>query len=281
MTQQVSIGLVIAGPLSRFPLARVRAFADRVGPIHSTSRRLASRYSGLMRAGRSEVGWEAFNHCNLIFVSVPDELFEVTVDEMAAAPVSWKSRAVVVWHPRVNSDELRALARRQASTASLCDWPSARSNLLLFEGAKLAQRHLRVLTRATHHRLITVSTPGKPLVDAICRSTSAMMASLVEASDRAFRGLSVRPADILPAVEVLVGDALRAHGQAGRKNWRSAYPADELRNLIRELAPLDSFDAQVAVFLRQHIAAACVHLRDTSPEFEQTGQPLVWTAGGA
>jgi len=66
-------GLIGTGNLTDSPLTRFWSLPERLGPVKSSSYRLASRIANMLRAGHPVKDYADFESCILILVCVPEE----------------------------------------------------------------------------------------------------------------------------------------------------------------------------------------------------------------
>ena len=72
MKKAKSVALIGAGKLTDSPLSRFYWLSDRLGPVKSSSFRLASRIANQLRAGHPVKDFEEFHSSELILVCVPE-----------------------------------------------------------------------------------------------------------------------------------------------------------------------------------------------------------------
>src|SRR5260370_35630402 len=118
MKKATPVALIGAGKLAGSPVARFQWLSKQLGPVKSSSFRLASRIANSLRAGHPGKDYAEFDACRLILVSVPDEMLPRVVGELASAGISWRGKAVVVCTAWLNSRSFEALSRARAAVGS-------------------------------------------------------------------------------------------------------------------------------------------------------------------
>src|SRR5580693_2238998 len=96
MKKAKSVALIGAGKLTDSPLSRFYWLSDRLGPVKSSSYRLASRIANQLRAGCPVRDFEEFHASELILVSVPDPMLAGVLRDLASAPIDFNGKAIVL-----------------------------------------------------------------------------------------------------------------------------------------------------------------------------------------
>jgi hypothetical protein len=129
MKKARSVGLVGSGEATRFFFSKVPALAHQLGPVKSSSIRIASRIVNGLRAGQAVSEATALSLCKLVLLCVADKNVGATVDELAEAGMDWNGRHIVLCDSEQDTASLHALALQGAHTASV--------NILYPEGKPL------------------------------------------------------------------------------------------------------------------------------------------------
>ena len=119
MKKARSAGLIGAGNLADSLPVRLHRLSESLGPVKSTSLRVASRISNTLRAGRPVVSYRDFDSCSLILVSVPSDHLPRVVTDLLAAGISWRGKSILLCSDWQDSSELAHLAARGASVGSI------------------------------------------------------------------------------------------------------------------------------------------------------------------
>lgn len=242
------VALVAAGNLTDSPLVRFLRLSDQLGPVKSSSYRLASRISNLFRAGYPVKDYAPLDACRLVLVFVPDLQLPGILSELEASGIRWPGKAVVLCSAWDDSSRLAAFSARGASIGSLSPVPGFdgfEDFRYLVEGDKLAIYEIKRLVARRRQRIIAIERSLKPfyLAALIC-SGNLLMALLVAASE------SLRHAGLPSPVSATIlekqfGRALRSYLRSGRKRNP---PSQELS---RQLHVLSAADPALAHYIEQ------------------------------
>jgi hypothetical protein len=249
--------LLASGNAAASPLLRVLAAAQAIGPVASTSFRVASRIANTMRAGRAVPSVDAFEPCHLVLISAPAAELDAAVAQLATAPFEWKHRTVILI-----GDDCAPLAPLQelgAVTGVIAAMPGFEQTLFVLEGQRAALRELRRLLGRTV-QLVLIPPGARARFDAaISLAGHALFPTLV-AADAAFAssGLSRRLADSV--LEKTVQRALRAWFKARRKGWSTLDGPDRARAEL-QIAALERVDPGTAAYLRSLVEATGEFMR--------------------
>jgi predicted short-subunit dehydrogenase-like oxidoreductase (DUF2520 family) len=245
MKKAKSVALIGAGKLTDSPLSRFYWLSDRLGPVKSTSFRLASRIANHLRAGHPVKDYEDFHSCSLILVCVPDEMLPRAVAELLSAGIDWQGKAVVLCSLWLDSSELHQLSASGAAVGSICPVPGFDDFRYLVEGDRLAVLQSRYMVEHRDRRVVAIERSLKPFYLAALTCTSTVMFSLVMAAAESLRHAGVPLSFSTEILEKQVGRTFRAYLRAGRKG----FPAT--RELSRQVRALSSADPELAQYLEQ------------------------------
>lgn len=233
MKKAKSVALIGAGKLTDSPLARFYWLSDRLGPVKSSSFRLASRIANQLRAGHPVKDYAEFQTSELILICVPDPMLPEVLSELASAAIDLSGKAVVLsslWH---DSSELHELSARGAAVGSICPIPGFDGLRYLVEGDRQAVLRSRRLVEHRDRRVVTIQRSLKPLYLAALTCTGSVLFSVLMAADQALRLAGVASADSSTILEKQVSRTLRSFVRGGR----NALPApQELSGQVRALA---------------------------------------------
>jgi len=241
MKKAKSVALVAAGNLTDSFVSKFYWLSGRLGPVKSTSIRLASRIVNYLRAGHPVSDWTQFDACELILVYLPDRMLARTLHELACSGIGFRGKAVVlcsVWH---DSSELGALCALGASVGSIGPIPGFGDLRFLIEGDARAVRAARRLVEHRERRGVVIERSLKPLFLAAMTCTGSVLFSVVMAASESLRYAGVTPVVSASILEKQLRRTLRSYVRAGRK----AFPAPhDLARQVRALAAADPGLAQ-------------------------------------
>ena len=146
-----SVGLVGSGEATRLFFAKATALANQLGPVKSSSYRVASRIVNGLRAGEPVSDATSLGLCNLVLICVDAGCVHATVAEMVKAELDWKGRSVILCDVPEDAATLSPLAALGAHTASINTFNSEGKMLWIAEGDDVAIRDFKriLLPRAT------------------------------------------------------------------------------------------------------------------------------------
>ena len=245
MKKAKSVALIGAGKLTDSPLARFYWLSDRLGPVKSSSFRLASRIANQLRAGHPVKDFEEFHSAELILVCVPEPMLPEVVSELAAAPIDFHGKAVVLCSLWLDSNELRQLSALGAAVGSICLIPGFDDPRYLVEGDRSAVLPTRQLVEHRGRRAVTIERFHKPFYLAALTCTGSVLFSVLMAADKSLRLAGVPPADSSSILEKQVTRTLRSFVRAGR----AALPLS--RELTRQVRALAATDPDLAHYMEQ------------------------------
>src|SRR5271170_4138705 len=162
MKKAKSVALIGAGKLTDSSLSRFYWLSDRLGPVKSSSFRLASRIANQLRAGHPVKDYEEFRSSELILVCVPEPMLRPVLDDLASAPIDFNGKAVVLCSLWRDSSELHKLSARGAAVGSICLIPGFDDLRYLVEGDRLAVLRARRLVEHRDRRAVTIERSLKP-----------------------------------------------------------------------------------------------------------------------
>jgi hypothetical protein len=245
MKKAKSVALIGAGRLTDSSLSRFYWLSERLGPVKSSSYRLASRIANHLHAGHAVKGFEEFHSCELIVVCVPDQMLPQVLDDLISARIDFNGKAVVLGSLWLDSSELRELSARGAAVGSICPLPGFDDHRYLIEGDRLAVLRSRRLVEHRDRRVVTIKRSLKPFYLAALTCTGSVLFSVLTAAAESLRHAGIPPAVSASILEKQVGRTLRSFARSGR----NAFPAP--REFSRQLRALTATDPELAYYLEQ------------------------------
>lgn len=244
------MGLIASGNLTDSPLSRFWWLSERLGPIKSTTFRLASRIANdILAAGHPVKDYAEFDSCRLVLVCVPDKLLPKIVAELISSNIGWRGKAVVLCSTWLDSSKLDDLSAHGAAIGSISPIPGFDETRYLVEGDRLAIREARSLVEYRGKRIVDIERPLKPFYLAALTCTGALLFTLLVAASESLQHAGIPAATSENILDRLVSKTLRSFIKAGR----NAYPP--LPELPRQLHALASVDPALARYIEQ---SACL-----------------------
>lgn len=249
MKKPPPVALLCAGNLTDSAITRFRGLAPRLGPVKSSSLRLASRFANILRAGRPVADYEAFGECRLVLVAVPDGAAAGTIRELARAELDWRGVSVVLCSTGKGSEELQPLAALGARTGSLCEAAAFEGRLFVAEGdrdtIKLVKPVVEGPGRGGAARVLSLERGNKKLYLAALACTGPLFSSLLDCAGECLKLAGVAASDADEILQIQAEKTARSFLKSGRKS--SQEPAD----VDAQIAALRSRDPELAEFFAQ------------------------------
>ncbi|HLJ16511.1 MAG TPA: DUF2520 domain-containing protein [Bryobacteraceae bacterium] len=252
----MAVALVGGGKVSQSFVARLPSLAGQLGPVKALSYRVASRVSNALRAGYPARDYRPLEACRLILICVPEAQLSCTLSDLAAAPVNWAAKSVVLCGSWRSSEALETLTRRGASCASLNPIVDAQGDRFLGEGAPAAMQRIRELVGGARSRVIEISCGSKPLFLAGMTLTGVALIPLLAAVTESLRAAGLSTPQALSILGAAVDQAARAYSKAGRKAWSGPLVRNQREALDHQLDALLKTDPPLERFFRQTSIAA-------------------------
>lgn len=212
-------GLVASGSVVESPFARLPALLDRLGPVKSGSRRLASRVANGLGAGQSVAHYGDLGDSPLVVIIAPDDEAPKLASEMAACGIEWKGKSVLLAGSWLVSSCLAPLAAQGAETGTLCHAESASEPRCLIEGTRAAVNEAKRLLQDSGFRAVVVHPEHKPLVLAALTFAESLIFPLMAAAEECLRAAKVPSLEAGGIVQRAVARGARAYGKSRRKAW--------------------------------------------------------------
>jgi len=255
MKKPPQVALLCTGSLAASPISRLPGFATYLGPVKSTSLRLASRYVNSLRAGFPVDDFGAIQQSEIVLIACPDAAAVEMIEMLSNAALDWRGKCVAVCSDQLESDALSRLADAGANTASVGTVDGV--DALLVEGDRTAVVQLRPVLRAGTGTKLLLTPPGrKKFYLAASACTGPMLTALLGRASECLKLSGLSAPEAAELIEMQARRTTRAFLKAGKKG--SAQPdhlerhAAALRLQNPDLA--DFFER--AAILTQRIAAS-------------------------
>ena len=247
--------LLASGNAPACPVLRAFVQAEAIGPVASTSLRVASRIVNTMRAGIAVPSVEEFQDCPLLLISVPARSAESAVAQLAAAPLDWKRHTVIL----IGSDahSLAPIARLGAVTGLLAAVPGFEERRFILEGERVALRALRPLLAGQGVQVILLPPGGRARFDAGVSLAGHVMFPMLAAAGAAFDSTRL-PRHLTDSVlEKTVQRAVRTWRRSRRRGW--SIPGGN--EIPAQIAALKEADPLAGAYLHSVAAAGLRFMR--------------------
>jgi hypothetical protein len=229
--------LVCAGGVSQSFLARWPSVLATLGPVKSSSLRVARRLSNSLRAGHAIEQVSALRGCELIWIAVPEDALDRAVSELR----DLENSLIVVCDSRRGSDSFDAGLR--LATLNAAD-PEER--IFAAEGHADVMRQLRSVTAQERRKLIEMRPATKPLFFAGIHLAAHLILPSYSAAVEGLRAAGFSRADAARVAQALATRAVRSYSKAGKKAWSPA-AAGSLRDALEDdVTSIRTVDPDVA-----------------------------------
>ncbi|MDX2153813.1 MAG: hypothetical protein SFV54_23930 [Bryobacteraceae bacterium] len=214
------LALVGAGPAEGFSLVRRPGILMRLGPVKSSSYRLASRIANALRHGFAVRECDDLDEAGVILLCAPDTQLSEIVDELAASGRPWRGRTVIVCGSGSGSEVLAPLAQQGAAVGSVCQVGELTPPRYLAEGDRPALREVRGLFTGDGSRLIEINKGMKRECMSVFANLPLMLPSLIDDSIRRLAGAGLDKQTAAPIIERLLMSSVRGCFKGSRRTKR-------------------------------------------------------------
>lgn len=248
-------GLAGAGGAGHMSLARMPALLRHLGPVKSSSFRVARRLTGSLRCGHAVRDYAEFDDCQSIWIAGSEAWIEVAASELAAA-IPMRGRIVILADAWCDSRRPPALRAAGALTASLNTVEETRERIFIAEGHPAAVRFLRGLLAEDRRKVIEIHPKSKALYFAGVQFGANLILPWIAGAVEALRAAGFSRPDATLLAQALGARALRGYGKGGRRAWNVAKTAELHRAIDRDLDALRAHGSDLAKLYDSGIARA-------------------------
>src|SRR6476469_7721972 len=119
MNQQLQLGLIIEGNSTHSEILRLPSIVQDLGPVKSSSIRVARRHSNQIRAGYPVADYQDLHTASLILMKLADPSVPRVVDELCASDLPLGNLGFALCETWLQTRALEPLAQRGASVATI------------------------------------------------------------------------------------------------------------------------------------------------------------------
>jgi predicted short-subunit dehydrogenase-like oxidoreductase (DUF2520 family) len=211
MTKRRLAALVCAGPISRSSLTRIPDLAEKLGPVKSSSLRVASRASNSLAAGYPVETFEDFAHARLIVVCVPDSELPATLAELRSAGMLSKRHSLVLCDSEFDSTSLAEFEGIGAATGSLYELTEIGEPRFALEGDQVAVHAMSLFLSGIDPRPLVLNKGQGALFKAAERVAGRFVAALLLTANDSLREAGLNPGEAQALVVKLTQKSLRSY----------------------------------------------------------------------
>ncbi len=266
MESSPRVALVVGGAVRQYPLLRLPAFVERIGPVKAQSVRVASRIVNSLRSGYPVSSYPEFEDSQLVVVCVPAHRLAPTVAGMAASELAWEGRCVATSDSLDGSASLRPLAKAGALVCSFTPVEGFDGRYFLVEGDRKAVRSIRSLLAAAQVKTLEFRACGPMLYRGALTFAHGLFPPLVDAVLTCLRKSGLSPSQAAAVTEMLMQTVLRMCLKAGRKGFRGTLASKDVRQLQDQVAAMAEAEPGLASYL----------LASAAPALKRLGRDSAW-----
>lgn len=164
MNQPRQLGVLIEGNSTHSEILRLPSVVQELGPVKSSSVRVARRHSNQIRAGYPIADYRELHTADLILIKLADPSVSRVVEELCASDLPLKGLSFALCESWLPTQALGPLASRGAHVATILKLPSLSAARFVVEGDLKAVRQVRRFLARNGARSIELSPDHKHLV---------------------------------------------------------------------------------------------------------------------
>jgi predicted short-subunit dehydrogenase-like oxidoreductase (DUF2520 family) len=211
-------GLAAAGSVSRSFLPRVPSLARRLGPVGSTSYRLAARIVNGFKAGVAVRDMRALDECSLILLCAPGGSIARVASALSAADLHWQGKTLLLCDSGDYSCDFPEFRELGAAVGSINPVEGLTGRYVI-EGHREALRYAKLLVRELSGKPIEIPSDRMRMFDAARTLAGSLFTPLIETCVECIRQAGITGPAASTIAEALLQRTLRAFMYAGRKSW--------------------------------------------------------------
>ena len=215
-------GLICAGGVSQSFFARLPSALAAVGPVFSSSLRIARRMANSLRAGRAVDDFALLEHCDVIWIVLADARFDRIVRDRAHRRLCGK-RVIVCGSTRAS--ELFAGFFASIATLNAVDQAE---RIFVAEGSQDALDVVRTVMCRDRRKLIEIAPSAKPLALAGFQFARELGLPYVAAGVETLRAAGFTRRDAADIAGRLSNAAAQSYARAGARAWHPSSAPDLL-----------------------------------------------------
>ncbi len=218
------IGLVTAGKITGLWIEKTVELKRHVGPVYSTSLRLASRAAHtLLRTGFHTTDWEELRRCEAVLFFLPPNSLRSMVSEWVTRGLNLRGLRLVVCDDQLTLADLAELRELGALTAAVGPLPHEH-NRFIGEGDPLALAPVVRLLEADGMKFTRLSAGGKLRVNTAVLQLQAECLPMFARTVDTLRESGLAQDAAITLAEKCFSHALRLYARNGRRVWDSRDP---------------------------------------------------------
>lgn len=219
MKKQLPVGLLAEGNSTKSALLRLPRLAEELGPIKSTSLRIARRISHMLRGGYAVNDYEELQAARLILLRIPDDAVTRVVDELCKSELAFKDLSFALCETWLTADLLQPLKLRGASVATVVGMSGINRSWFVVEGETTAVRQVRRFVERNDARAFEIREGCKQLYFAAELLATSLTTPLFVTAQHALREGGICGNHLTAMIEEMAQKNFRDLLKGSRANW--------------------------------------------------------------
>lgn len=216
MNKRAPLGLIIEGNAVDSRLLRLPRLGEDLGPVRSSTTRVARRVCTLLRGGYPVPDYSEFGNVALTLIHVEDALVPGVVEDLCAAGFPMRKSIFALCETWLSSAVLAPLHSKGAATATVLSLPHGRRNLFVTEGQPGAVRALHRVLENHEGRPMKIEEAAKDRLFVASVLSITAPAYLLQQAQTALRKTGMSGNNVRAALEEMVLGTLRNALKGGR-----------------------------------------------------------------
>lgn len=248
-------------------LARVPDLARDLGPVASSSIRIAGRIVNSLHGGHAVTDLSTFDSAEVILVCAPDTGLDRIAKLLTDAPLDWPRKTILFIESRTSSLEYPQFQHRGAAVGSLNPIDGIAGSFVA-EGSPDALREARRLVKKLGGKCFEVALDQIRFFEAARTISTSLLTPLIDTCVECLQTAGVDRATAARLAEVLFARTLRSYMHAGRRGWSGAVAENNRAAVNREYQAMKQVNPLRAEYFRQS-AEFAFELYQTFPELSR------------
>jgi hypothetical protein len=256
MSKQLQLGLVIEGNARDSTVLHLPSVTWELGPVKSTSTRVARRLSNVLRAGYAVAEFEELQASELVFLRVPDVSVSRVVDELCSSDLTFKDLSFALCESWLPVDVLEPLLNRGASVATLTKVRALSPDWYVLEGNAKAVRLVRRFLSQNGANATELAAGSKHLFFTSELLVTALPVPLFVSAQQALRACGISGNVLSELLERMAQKMLQDFMRGARGNWGGPL-LESLPDTAHEfLEHLRTTQTELAALVDRHLETA-------------------------
>ena len=207
--------LAAAGAISRSFLGRVPNLAAQLGPVSSTSYRLAARISNTLRAGNAVRDFAEIQKAHVVLLCVPGGQVSRVIQMDA---INWKNKIVLICDSPDDGSLHTSLGKRGAAIGSIHQISNLTDGYFIV-GDRAAVRFAKLIAESLRGTAIEIPRDRLLFFQSALTLSGSFFTPLLETAVECLRQSGMQQPEAAKLAESLFQHSLRTFKRAGRKSW--------------------------------------------------------------